>query len=89
MPPTKGKEAKKRATANWKDANKHKLNQLLQPIGKIDPHDHIIANILKLHENWPNKRYKSFATLVRGKLEKICACRSHRRSKESKEEGER
>jgi hypothetical protein len=73
MPPTKGTEAKKRAAANWKDADNHKLTQLLKPIGKIDPHDHSKANIQKLHENWPNKPYKSFATLVRGKLEKICA----------------
>jgi hypothetical protein len=54
---------------HWKDADNHKLTQLL----KIDPHDHSKANIQKLHENWPNKPYKSFATLVRGKLEKICA----------------
>ncbi len=72
MPPTKGTEVVKKNCANWKDADNAKLLSLLHPRGPIDPNDRGATNIKRLHQEWPNKSYKTFATLVRGKLEKIC-----------------
>ncbi len=73
MPPTKGTESARSKSANWKEADNAKLLSLLHPRGPTDPNDHSATNIKRLHQEWPNKTYKSFATLVRGKLEKICA----------------
>ena len=72
MPPTKGAETAKKS-ANWKEADNAKLLSLLHPRGPIDPNDRSATNIKRLHKEWPHKSYKTFATLIRGKLEKICA----------------
>jgi hypothetical protein len=74
MPPTKGTEAKPKKSANWKDAFNSKLLSLLHPHGPINPNDHSATNIKRVYQEWPNNKiYRSFATLIHGKLEKICA----------------
>jgi hypothetical protein len=57
-------------TTYWKSGDDAKLLSLIQQ-GIIDPADRSIAAIKRLHKEWPQKPYKSFAQLVCVKLEKI------------------
>ena len=64
-----------RHTANstthiWKAADDAKLLSCGKQ-GLIDPADQSLSAIKRLHQEWPHKMYKSFAHLVRSKLEKI------------------
>jgi hypothetical protein len=73
VPPTKGTEAKPKKSANWKDAFNAKLLSLLHPHGPIDPNYHSATNIKRVYQESPNETYKSIATLICRKFEKICA----------------
>jgi|JI7StandDraft_1071085.scaffolds.fasta_scaffold698630_1 hypothetical protein len=62
-------------TNNWKAADDAKLLSFVKQ-GLIDPADRSLSAIKRLHQEWPHKTYKSFAHLVRSKLEKIHAAQS-------------
>ncbi len=58
------------SNSKWKSGDDAKLLRLVKQ-GLVDPSDRSIATIKLLHKEWPQKSYKSFAQLIRGKLEKI------------------
>ena len=70
MPPRRN-EPQNKSTSHWKPADDIKLLNLVKQ-GRTDPEDRSLAAIKKLHaEEWPHKTYKSFAHLIRTKLEKL------------------
>ena len=74
MPPRRN-EPQNKSTSHWKPADDIKLLNLVKQ-GRIDPEDRSLAVIKKLHaEEWPHKKYKSFAHLIRTKLEKLHTAR--------------
>ena len=73
--PTRRNEPQNKSTSHWKPADDTKLLDLVKQ-GRVDPEDRSLAAIKKLHaEEWPHKTYKSFARLVRPKLEKLHTAR--------------
>ena len=70
MPPRKGTTSN--PTRYWKKADDAKLRELIES-GTINPDDRSPAAFIRLHEEWPSKNFKSFKTLIRGKLEKFSA----------------
>ena len=68
MPPRKGTTSN--PTHYWKKADDAKLRELIES-GAINPDDRSPAAFIRLHEEWPWKNFKSFKTLIRGKLEKF------------------
>ena len=73
--PTRRNEPQNKCTSHWKPADDTKLLDLVKQ-GRVDPEDRSLAAIKKLHaEEWPHKTYKSFARLVRPKLEKLHTAR--------------
>ncbi len=74
MPPHRS-EPQNKNTSHWKPADNIKLLNLVKQ-GQIDPEDRSLAAIKKLHaDEWPHKTYKSFAYLIRPKLEKLHTAR--------------
>ena len=70
MPPRRN-EPQNKSTSHWKPADNIKLLNLVRQ-GRVDPEDCSLAAIKKLHaKEWPHKTYKSFAQLIRIKLEKL------------------
>ena len=74
MPPRQN-EPQNKSNSHWKPADDIKLLNLVKQ-GQIDPEDHSLAAIKKLHaKEWPHKRYKYFASLIQTKLEKLHTAR--------------
>ena len=70
MQPQKGTTSN--PTRYWKKADDAKLRELIES-GAIDPDDRSPAAFTRLHEEWPWKNFKSFKTLICGKIEKFSA----------------
>ena len=74
MPPRQNTPQNK-SNSHWKPADDVKLLNLVKQ-GQVDPEDRSLAAIKRLHaEEWPQKTYKSFARLIRPKLEKLHTAR--------------
>ena len=70
MPPRKGITSN--PTHYSKKADNAKQRELIES-GAINPDDCSPATFIRLHEEWPWKNFKSFKTLIHGKLEKFSA----------------
>ena len=70
MPPRKGTTSN--PTCYWKKADDAKLRELIES-GAINPDNRSPAAFTRLHDEWPWKNFKSFKTLIHGKLEKFSA----------------
>lgn len=72
MPPksnTFATEADKKA--KWCKADDRKLQALISQEGNNINLGRDKDNIKRIHKHWPQRDYKNFATLIRGKLEKF------------------
>ena len=70
MPPRKGTTSN--PTHYWKKADDTKLRELIKS-GAINPDNCSPVAFIRLHEEWLWKNFKSFKTLIHGKLEKFSA----------------